>query len=80
MLTGEFPSPLDLGHSYESRDTDESGECNSSPEFDSKKFTNLSPSVISLIQEMTDENDIARPSIDEIFSHEWFQKDFDENI
>jgi len=80
MLTGEFPTPNDLGHTYESRETDESEDCNSPPKFDSMKLGHLSSNVTELIKEMTDENDITRPSIPEIFKHEWLWRPFDENI
>ncbi|CAI2381638.1 unnamed protein product [Moneuplotes crassus] len=83
MLTGEFPTPSDLGHSFETKESDEMEDCTSAPKLDQqkiKRFSHLSSEVIELIQEMTEENDVGRPQVQDILESEWLQKPFSEDI
>lgn len=83
MLTGEFPSPADLGHSFETSETGDLEVSSVTPKTDCqkiKRFSHLSSAVIELIQEMTEENDVARPQISDILQSEWLQQPFHPEI
>lgn len=82
LLTGEFPSPADIGNNT----TIETNSCSEGEEMTSKessnkcKFSFMSDEVRDLIQSMTEEEDIARPSVNDILNDSWLSRPFDPSI